>query len=126
MLDDSGAPSPMKIAYLITHPANQIVVEEILRSQLQPYTADNTENIYKGLVKPIYNPYLTSQTAWFFVGPQDKGLIGDGHSMILLMNQEPKLRDWDDPATGTTYFAADGYWQVGFLHARGVYGDEGV
>lgn len=126
LLDDTGSPSPMEVSQLITHPSNKIVVEEILKSQLVPYSAANTENIYKGLVTPLYNPYITTSTHYFFLAPKDDSLSGDGHSLMLMLNKKPALKQWEDEMTGSLYVVSDGYWQTGWLHGRGIYGDEGV
>jgi len=70
--DEQGLLMPMPDAeiYLVTHPANADTVEEILKSSGKVGTADNDINTLKGFVTPVYNPHLTSTTAYFLQAKQ--------------------------------------------------------
>ena len=59
--------------YLIYHPSKEKEVQAVLKSSLEPGTADNDKNTIQsyGLI-PIPNRFLTTSTHWFIAGSRFK------------------------------------------------------
>jgi hypothetical protein len=59
--------------YLIYHPSKEKEVQAILKSSLQPGTADNDKNTIQGYnLKPVPCRFLTTTTYWFIAGSRFK------------------------------------------------------
>lgn len=73
MIDGQGILINCSMKEIIVPPELRWVAEEILGSQLKPYTADNTVNVIanKGLTHRIVR-YLTSTSAWFAVAEKSR------------------------------------------------------
>jgi hypothetical protein len=103
---------------LVTTVDNMFLVEEILRSEGKPFTADNTTNVLKGIIAPTFLTYANDPDRWL-VQMQD-------HDMNFIMRTPPVTDSYDDKATlsmVSTIALRDG---LGFGEWRSVIGSPGV
>lgn len=91
--DEKDNKIDMPATHLLVPPALRATAMKILKSELQPGTAQNDANPYFGAVEPIVWRYLTSSTPWFLgsAGPQ-----AGSRGVIYYDEGEPDFRTWYD------------------------------
>jgi hypothetical protein len=73
LLSQSGLYLKDTPKYLIYHPSKEKEVQAVLKSQLEPGTADNDKNTIKDYnLVPVPCRYLTTSTYWFLASPKFK------------------------------------------------------
>jgi hypothetical protein len=67
-VNDRGLLGRMELKYLWIPSFLQFIAAEVLQSQYQPYSGENTINTVHGRLEPRILHFLTSQRAWFVTG----------------------------------------------------------
>lgn len=116
--DASGNRVMIQGSKLLYHPDNMFLVQEILRSEGKPFTADNTTNVLRGVVTPIMLNYATDS---------DRTLIVSGnHDLNFFMRVAPVIDSYDDKATKSMVNTVATRFTLGFGDWRHVIGSPGV
>ncbi len=118
-VDDRGLPL-LQRATKILHPIElKWDVQEVLRSQLKPDSADNNMNplTQAGLSSMLWH-YLTDSDAWF--------ILGDIHELNYFTRKPLTFTSGMDFDTGDAKFKANMRFSVGHTDWRGVFGTAGV
>jgi hypothetical protein len=118
-VDEDGIPI-VAIPRRILIPSDlQFIAEELVRSPLQPESANNAVNPIAGKGMSIHVlHYLTSTTAWW--------VQCDEHDMNFIERVGLEFQSGDDFDTGDAKFKSYQRFSTGFGDWRGLYGDEGV
>jgi hypothetical protein len=108
---------------LVVPPALKRVAIEITDSELDPDTAENAVNVYKGTTDVMVVPFLGakgggSDTAWFLVNKAAK--------LKMKWRNRPMFDDEIDFDTGVLKQSATADYQAGFSDWRAVYGSTGA
>lgn len=106
---------PQKLLY---HPDNMFLVQEILRSEGKPFTADNTVNVLRGIVQPVMLNYATDSDRWM--------ILAQNHDLNFLMRTAPVVDSYDDKSTKSMVNTIALRFTLGFGDWRGVVGSGGV
>jgi hypothetical protein len=77
---------------LLCSPALKFTVDEILKSQDKPDTANRAINVMNNLVQPVYWDYLTDADQWQLVNTKMGGFV-------LYMRENPEFDLWEDKET---------------------------
>jgi hypothetical protein len=77
---------------LVFEPTQWPTVQELLKSEMRPFELSNTESAFKGWIKPVEDPRLTSTTAWFCLAKKD-----DNFDLNVFTGQEPDFVTKDAP-----------------------------
>ena len=102
----------------LTHKANMMQVEEILKSALVPHQQSNTKNVLPGL-NFHYSTYLASTTAWF--------LWDKKFEHVLFQWFKKTMFDTDDDKHAKVfYFNAFAIYETGVLPNVGIVGSLGT
>jgi len=122
-VDARNLPAAIKPTKLVVPPALRFEAERILKSSLQPGTANNDVNaIVSNNALPggyMVNHYLTSNTAWFVLTDCNEGLQ-------FFNRRDIRLNKDMDFNTSNMRFKADMRFSAGWTNPRGVYGSVGV
>ena len=106
---------PSKLLY---HPDNMFLVQEILRSEGKPFTADNTVNVLRGIVTPVMLNYAIDSDRWM--------ILAQNHDLNFLMRTAPVVDSYDDKSTKSMVNTIALRFTLGFGDWRGVVGSIGV
>jgi hypothetical protein len=91
--DEAGLPVSDVPIYIQTNPANQDVLDEILKTRgpnrSKPDSADNNANVLPDRLTPVYNRLLTSTTAYFMHGKKMK-------DHLIFKQRKPMSVKWKD------------------------------
>lgn len=120
--DNSGFIRGLKPRYLLVPPDLERRAKEILHSELVPYSAENTTNIFANSVELIVWDRLTdAPNAWFVLTDKSQ------HSLYLFMHTDPTIvvDNQIDYKTRTLHTEVLTKFAVGFDDWRGVYGESG-
>ena len=100
MVDERGLKINVKPAYLIHTPNDRRVAKQLLGSDKEPFHAENQMNVYRNVVEPIENPWLTDTDNAFLVSASGE------NGLILAVWQDVRRRSWIDEDTDTLKFKA--------------------
>jgi hypothetical protein len=93
-------------------------VKEILGTDKEPYTANNTTNVWKGEFKPLYCPWITGKK-WF---------LADSSMMDLYLNwynaRKPKLEYEDNFNTEVVSYKVVGMWSYSWDEWFFIFGNK--
>ncbi len=109
---------------LLVPPALKREAIEITESELDPDTAENAINVYKGgSAKVVVCPYISnaaggSDTAWFLLSP--------GHKINFFWRNKPTLDNEIDFDTGVSKYKVEVEYVAGFSDWRGAYCADGT
>lgn len=108
---------------LVVPPALKREAVEITQSELDPDTAENAINVFRGNTDVVVVPYIGSagggsDTAWF--------LMANGHKLNFRWRNKPMFDDEKDFDTGVLKYAVTADYVAGFSDWRGVYGSDGT
>lgn len=109
---------------LLVPPALEREGKEITGSELDPDTAENAINVYKGgIANVVVCPYISaaaggSDTAWFLVTP--------GNKVNWFWRNKPVFDNEVDFDTGVSKYKVEVEYVCGFSDWRGVYGSTGT
>lgn len=106
--------------FLVHHPNDWALVEELLTSEKRPFTANNERNVLKGQFEALASQYLTDPDAWFVLADKDP----DG--LQSFTRREMRLENGDDFDTGDAKFKATFRRSFGASEWRRFYGSAGA
>jgi hypothetical protein len=117
LLEFTGTPT------LLVPPALQREAVEITKSELDPDTAENAVNVYKGEATVVVCPYIStagggSDTAWYVLMP--------GHKVNFFWRNKPAFDREVDFDTGVAKYKVEVEYVAGFSDWRGVYVADGT
>ena len=119
-VDDRGMPIVVEPKYLLVHPSQQFMVQEILTSDLRPYTANNEVNVLKGMLESMTSRYLDDPDAWYIISEKNE----DG--LVFFERRALTLQNGDDFDTGDAKFKATQRFSAGCSEWRNLYGSTGA
>ncbi len=102
---------------MLVPPDLEFDAKEILNSTNRPDTANRVENVTKGMLSLIVDPYLDDTDAWFLLAPK--------HSLRFFWRKRPQMDSFDDRRKRVAIFLAWQRFGLGAIHWLGVYGSEG-
>jgi phage major head subunit gpT-like protein len=111
-----GQPIVVEPKYLIVPPELERVAKEIVNSTVVPVNNAFYDNVFKGIVEVIVNPYLTDANDWFVVS--DKG----AHKLFLFWREKPNINVETDFRTQGVSTSINMALSVGYADWRGVVG----
>jgi len=120
--DESGFIRGLTPKYLLVSPNLERRAKEILHSELIPYSAENTTNIFANSLELIVWDRLSYiPNAWFVLTDKSQ------HSLYIFMHTDPTIvvDNQVDYKTRTLYTEVLTKFAVGFDDWRGVYGAGG-
>lgn len=91
---------------------------EILNSTNRPDTANRVENVTKGVLKLLVNPYIDDADSWFLLAPK--------HMLKFFWRKRPQMDSFDDRSKRVARFVAWQRFGLGAIHWLGVYGSPGA
>jgi len=117
LLEFTGTPT------LLVPPALKREAIEITKSELDPDTAENAVNVYKGDATVVVCPYINaaaggSDTAWFIIYP--------GHKINFFWRNKPAFDNEIDFDTGVSKYKVEVEYVAGFSDWRAVYCADGT
>lgn len=89
--NERGIPAPLDLKRLYIPPALERKAYEIVKSDLRPNDAQNAKNFWSGRLTYQVDPFLTSATAWFGMGPDD-----ENHELYWMWGAKPKSSTLDE------------------------------
>ena len=120
MKDLMGNPMPLPYETLLTAPALEPLVHELLKSDLRHDTTTHAKSFVAGKLTPESWPFLTTTTAWMILSPSKY------RQVYWLWNIRPETDhgfDFDTNAAKTKTLLAYCY---GAVDGRGAYGSKGT
>ena len=128
MTDDEGNPMPMGGGRkaLVVPPAKVKKAKEVLGTEREPYTNNNTINVwYNEEWYLISSPYLSSayggsDTAWFIVDMNNSPLVYVEFTPVTM--EKPYYR----PENMSFHWQIFAEWKVGWIDFRGIVGNQGA
>lgn len=120
MTDGTGKKIMMNAERLFIPPELAFTAKELLDSELQPYSADNTVNAAKGLMTYTINPYINDTNAWFIRAP-----LSDINAHFFF-RERPMQDAWDDRKSRVSAFAVLVRIGWGVSDPRGLYSSPGA
>lgn len=121
LVDERNMPVLIAPKWLVIHPNDRMIAEELLNSEYRPYTATNEINaVRKFGVSYNVNHYLTDSDAWWLLGDKDD------HDLNFFERAATRMQNGDDFDTGDAKYKAFQRFSVGFGDWRGVYGSSGA
>ena len=122
---DGDAPVGQKVGIILVPLALKIKALQLVGSELEPWSDNNTTNVFKDEYKMqvLANPYLTSATAWFVL-TKDRTSMGFG---VVYQNRKPMtINNFIDNMTDSYIYKVRRRHLFGFVHPYGVYGSPGA
>ena len=99
MLDDRGWPDRRDQVYLLVHPQQIKIAEEIVGTPSGVYTAAHTTNTEYRQTKVVSSPYLTNPYSWYLLSKQDNPVSGKGHGLVVAHKWENDFYTYYDQRT---------------------------
>lgn len=119
VLSDRGIQQVQRPKILLVPPALEFTARELVESQYDPDTGNNSVNtIQTRSLEIIVDPFLTSTTAWF--------LIGDDNPIITFLRRAPKFAQDGDFETGDAKFKGTFRMSVECNKPIGIYMNVGA
>lgn len=109
---------------LVVPPALRREAIEITQSELDPDTAENAVNVFRGSADVVVSPFLGaavtggSDTAWF--------VLAGGHKLNFFWRKKPTFDKETDFDTDVLKYKVKAKYIAGFSDWRGVYGSDGT
>lgn len=116
--DASGNRIMVQGSKLLYHPDNMFLIQEILRSEGKPFTADNTVNVLRGIVTPTMLNYATDSDRWI--------ILSGNHDLNFFMRVAPVIDSYDDKSTKSMVNTVATRFTLGFGDWRSAIGSPGV
>lgn len=116
MKNHRGQPIVIEPKYLIVPPELERVAKEIVNSTVVPVNNAFYDNVLKGIVEVIVNPYLTDPNDWFLVS--DKS----AHKLFLFWREKPNINVETDFRTQGVSTSINMALSVGYADWRGIVG----
>jgi hypothetical protein len=91
--------------------------KEILGSSNRPDTANRVENVTKGAVSLLVNPYLDDTDAWFLLAPVNW--------LLTIWRQRPRMDSFDDRRARVAVFVGYERFTRAAIHWLGTYATSG-
>lgn len=105
---------------IVVSPTYQWVAEEILKTELKPYTADNTTNVMNGMGMEYFVTHYTSDDdLWLLLASKAM------HDIKFFWRLKPQFENEDDFDTKGAKFSGYMRFSLGFTDWRGVDGSSG-
>lgn len=119
-VDDRSLVLALMANKLLVHPAGEWSANKILKSALDPDSANNAINPAKGMLPGgiVVNHYLTDTDAWF--------ILCDTHDVNFFFRRRPEFDRTNDFDTEDAKFKGTARWSNGFSGWRGIYGSQGI
>ena len=119
--DDRGHLAQTKARKLIIAPSNEWQAQRLLKSAMDPETANNAINPAKGIIPEGYtvNHYLTDPDAWFIKTDATDGLV-------FYWRRRPMFAKDNDFDGENAKFKTTYRMIVGWDDSRGIYGNPGA
>lgn len=125
LLDDRGFPDRRDQVYLLVHPQQIKIAEEIVGSPQAPYTANNATNTEYRQTKVCSSPFLTNPYAWYLLSKQDNPVSGKGHGLVVAHKWENDFYTYYDQRTRNQEMQVSHRSAFGAVTWRGVVGSPG-
>jgi hypothetical protein len=120
IVNDQNQKITIKPAYILVAPEQQFMVEKILNSSAEAFTAENQTNVLKGKLKIIVGDYLTDTNACIFLSDKSN------HTLNFFWRRKLTMKGSDDFDTGDSKFKSTMRFSVGYTDWRGVFGNPGL
>lgn len=118
LTDEKGVKIQATGDTLVVPPELEYTAIEILQSDKEAYTGDNTMNVFKGRInKLVVLDYLEDPKNWFLL---DSGL----HELNFFWRVRPEFKNDEDIDRFTIRFVGRERFSVGYSDWRGVVGSE--
>lgn len=105
---------------ILVSPTYQWVAEEILKTELKPYTSDNTLNAFQGMnMEYFVSHYTSNDDLWLLLAPKQM------HDIKFFWRMKPQFENEDDFDTKDAKFTGYMRFSLGFTDWRGVDGSAG-
>lgn len=119
IVNDRNVPRLMIPKLLIIPPALKWKAKELLLSELDPESANNNINAFKGEgLNYMVVPYLTSDTAWF--------VLSADHDLRFMWRKKLAFQNSNDFQTSNSLFKTSQRFATTFWDYRGAYGSSGA
>lgn len=123
--DSSGKPIMVTQAYMLVHPNQLHLANEIFKSSMRSDSANNAENGLKyypngGVPTVLTSPLLSNTNASFMIAPAKQ------NGLIWFDRRMPYQKDWYDNPTETQVIARRFRCSQGWFEFRGVLGNQGA
>ena len=119
-VDDTGMPIDIMPAILLVHPSQVLFARRLLESSGYPGGNNNDINPLQGWVRPLGDPYIVDQDAWFLIGEPSE------IDVRFYWRKKPDTKTWDDDDADATIHKIKQRHSTGFGDWRGVYGSPGA
>ena len=111
-------PSVCYPSRLVVPPELEWDAKEIIGSSNRPDTANLVENVTKGEVSIVCDPYCDDTDAWFLLAPK--------HWLTFLWRQRPKMDSFDDRRKRVAVFVGYQRFSQAAVHWLGTYASQGA
>jgi len=115
--DHQGLKMRVRPTKLFYAPANDFLVQEILRSEKKPGGNLNDVNTLQGRLQPVMLHYLDAADIWFV-----KGDLGEEFDLRFYDRTPPSMMSFDDPRTRSSVFTLASRYVAGADAWQNVYG----
>lgn len=106
---------------LVVSPTYQWIAKELIGSEKQPYTGDNTLNAFDGMgLSYLVNHYMSEDDHWLLLAGKSD------HDIKFFWRIKPQFENTDDFDTKTAKFSGYMRFSLGFTDWRGVDGGSGT
>lgn len=102
---------------MVVPPEIEWDAKEILGSKNDPTTSNLVENVTKGIVSLIVDPYLDDIDSWFLLPPE--------HWLLFLWRVRPAMDSYDDKSRRVAVFVGRERFGMGAIHWLGPYASPG-
>lgn len=120
LTDPTGKHIALMPECLYVPPESWVLSNQLLNTALEPFTADNTQNVIKGKLKLTVDPYLPDTDSWFV-----RASMSDINAHFFF-RERPMMDSWDDKKSRISAFATIVRIGWGVSDPRGLYGSPGA
>ncbi|MBP7937900.1 MAG: Mu-like prophage major head subunit gpT family protein [Phycisphaerae bacterium] len=121
-----GQQWPLQGEMVVVPVDSRFLLDELLDGDKMPYTADNTVNSVRGLLKKKVWSRLTDPDSWFVLAGKAGKPGAKGHGLVAVIRQMPEFRKDNVFASGDRQYAGDFRIGFGAYDFRGVDGSIGA
>lgn len=125
LLDDRGFPDRRDQVFLLVHPQQIKIAEEIAGTPQAPYTAENQIGTEYRQTKVVSSPYLTNPYSWWILSKQDNPVSGKGHGLVVAHKWQDDFYTYYDGRTRNQEMQVSHRSAFGAVTWRGVVGSAG-
>ena len=121
MVDGRGLKVMCKPSVIVVSPTYQWVANEIIKSQLVPYSNENQPNSTQDILNLSYMVYhyMSDEDMWLMLAPKGQ------HDLKFFWRQKPQFDNSDDFNTKDALFSVFSRFTMGATDWRGVDGSSG-